>query len=56
MEPAIDIDTIEASSLNSFKNHLAKLRVKRMGFFMDFSLQSPLAGSSATPGAAAPGI
>ena len=27
-----------------------------MGFFMDFSLHSPLAGSSASLGAAAPGI
>jgi len=49
-------DTVEASSLNSFKNHLAKLRRKKMGFFMDFSLLSPLAGSSAPLGAAAPGL
>jgi len=34
--------------LNAFKNGLAKLRLKRMGFFMDFSLHSPLAGSSAS--------
>ena len=43
----LDQDTVEASSLNSFKNHLAKLRRKKMGFFMDFSLLSPLARSSA---------
>jgi len=42
--------------LNSFKNCLAKLRNNKMGFLMDFSLQSPLAGSSASLGAAAPGI
>jgi len=32
----LDMETVEASSLNSFKNRLAKLRVERMGFFMDF--------------------
>jgi len=52
----LDKDTDEASSLNIFKNRLAKLRFKKMGFFMDFSLHSPLAGSSASLGAAAPGI
>jgi len=52
----LDKDTVEASSLNIFKNRLAKLRFKKMGFFMDFSLHSPLAGSSASLGAAAPGI
>ena len=52
----LDEDTVEASTLNSFKNHLTKLRRKRMGFFMDFSLQSPPAESSASLGAAAPGI
>ena len=34
----LDKDTVEASSLNSFKNKLAKLRCKKMGLFMDFSL------------------
>jgi len=52
----LDKDTVEALSLNSFKNRSAKLRRMRMGFFMDFSLHSPLAGSSASLGAAAPGI
>jgi len=52
----LDKDAVEATSLNSFKNCLAKLRIRKMGFFMDFSLQSPLAGSSASLGAAAPGI
>jgi len=52
----LDKDTVEASSLNTIKNRLAKLRFKKMGFFMDFSLHSPLAGSSASLGAAAPGI
>ena len=52
----LDKDIVEASSLNSFKNHLAKLRRKKMGFFMDLSLQRPLAGSSASLGAATPGI
>jgi len=37
----LDKDTVEALSLNSFKNRLAKLRRMRMGFFMDFSLHSP---------------
>jgi len=31
----LDEDTVEASTLNSFKNHLTKLRRKRMGFFLD---------------------
>jgi len=44
----LDKGIVEASSLNSFKNRLAKLRHKGMGFFMDFSLHSPLAGSSAS--------
>jgi len=48
----LDKDTIEASSLNTFKNRLAKLRLKRMDFIIDFSLHSPLAGSSASLGAA----
>jgi len=52
----LDKDAVEATSLNSFKNCLAKLRNRKMGFFMDFSLQSPLAGSSASLGAAAPSI
>jgi len=38
----MDKDTVEVSSLNSFKNHLANLRRKRIDFFMDLSL----AGSS----------
>jgi len=52
----LDKDAVQATSLNSFKNCLAILRNRKMGFFMDFSLQSPLAGSSASLGAAAPGI
>jgi len=46
----LDKDAVEATSLNSFKNCLAKLRNKKMGFFMDLSPQSPLAGSSHIPG------
>jgi len=52
----LDKDAVEATSSNSFKNCLAKLHNKKIGFFMDFSLQSPLAGSNASLGAAAPGI
>ena len=37
-------EAVEASSLNLFKNH--ELRRKRLGFFMEFSLQSPLVGSN----------
>jgi len=50
----LDKATVEASLLNTFKNRLAKLRFKKMGFFMDFSLHSRLDGSSASLGAAAP--
>jgi len=52
----LDKDAVEATSLNSFKNCLAKLRHKKMGFFLDFNLQIPLAGSNASLGAATPGI
>ena len=52
----LDKDTVEASTLNLFKNHLTKLHRKRMGFFLYLSLQSPLARSSVSLGAAAPGI
>jgi len=52
----LDKDTVEASSLNTFKNRLAKLLLKKMGFFMDFSLHRSLAGSTASLGAAASGI
>ena len=31
----LDQDTVDAPSLNSFKNRLNKIRSTRMGFFMD---------------------
>ena len=31
----LDQDTVDAPSLNSFKNRLNKIRSRRMGFFMD---------------------
>ena len=51
----LDQDMDEASSINSFKRKLEKLRLKRMDF-TDLSLQSPLAVSSAPLGAATQGI
>jgi len=50
----MDKDAVEATSLNSFKNCLPKLCNRKMSFFVDFSMQSRLAGSSASLGAAAP--
>jgi len=34
---SLDEDTIDAPSLNCFKNRLNKIRCTRMGFFVDWS-------------------
>ena len=50
----LEKDAVEATSLNSFKNCLTKLRNRKMGF--SWTAVYSLAGSSASLGAAAPGI
>jgi len=37
----LDQWTVDAPSLNAFKNSLSRIRDKRMGFFMDWVRQAP---------------